>query len=78
MCSNTVQGNDCALSAKSTSITTGSRVEDVTYLWYAGYCAVLACPGLCTSDNSTTSQQCHDALYNSSVIMGYGELLRYD
>ncbi|CAM9632784.1 unnamed protein product [Scytosiphon promiscuus] len=34
-------------------------------------------PGLCTSDNSTTDEQCSEALYNSSVITGYGELLRH-
>lgn len=32
--------------------------------------------GLCTSDASTTDEQCREALYDSNVIMGYGELLR--
>eukprot|EP00904_Undaria_pinnatifida_P005222 jgi/Undpi1/182/HiC_scaffold_1.g00179.m1 len=33
-------------------------------------------PGLCTSDGSTSIEECYTALHNSSVIMGYGELLR--
>lgn len=39
---------------------------------------LLSVAGLCTSDASTTDDQCREALYNSSVVMGYGELLRYD
>eukprot|EP00904_Undaria_pinnatifida_P005211 jgi/Undpi1/181/HiC_scaffold_1.g00178.m1 len=33
--------------------------------------------GLCTVEATSTINLCRDALYNSSVIMGYGELLRH-
>lgn len=40
------------------------------------FCDRLLTPGLCTSDGSTSVEMCHQAVHNSSVIMGYGELLR--
>lgn len=46
-----------------------------TFSWTSSLIAV-AEAGLCTSDETTTSEQCRSALYNSSVISGYGELLR--